>query len=129
MVLDVLSHLSHSNSCTAPSPVELVCPPELQEQAFQECRKLFGDAFKDCHMSVPPQIYVDSCVYDHCANSGLEQKICASLESYVAACEIRGVALGDWRKDTACGELFLQLKCIDEYLMSVSKLCMLEFPF
>ncbi|XP_062407650.1 zonadhesin-like [Sardina pilchardus] len=89
-------------TCTDGSPVQPTCAPELQQQGFQECRKLFGDAFMACHMSVPPQIYVDSCVYDHCATAGDLDKLCASLESYVRACEINGVALGDWRKDTVC---------------------------
>lgn len=100
---------SPSNSCTDAAPTAPVCAPELQEQGFQECRKLFGETFKACHMSVPPQIYVDSCVYDHCATTGDQGKLCVSLESYVAACEINGVVLGDWRKDTVCGELLLQL--------------------
>ncbi|KAL2097126.1 hypothetical protein ACEWY4_006333 [Coilia grayii] len=89
-------------NCSASDPVKPICSLELQEQGFQECRKLFGDTFEACHMSVPPQIYVDSCVYDYCASGGDRQKLCDSLGSYVAACQINAVDLGDWRKDTAC---------------------------
>ncbi|KAG5286596.1 hypothetical protein AALO_G00016710 [Alosa alosa] len=37
-------------TCTDESAVQPSCPPELQQQGFQECSKMFGDTFMACHM-------------------------------------------------------------------------------
>ena len=121
-----LFHLHPSCPDLVPKPV---CLPEHQQQGFQECRKLYDDAFMDCHMAVPPQIYVDSCVYDYCSTAGDREKLCASLESYVAACEINGVDLGDWRKDTVCGELCSTSIFKSRFFMRVSKLYQSEIIY
>ncbi|XP_053507428.1 MAM and LDL-receptor class A domain-containing protein 1 isoform X2 [Ictalurus furcatus] len=78
------------------------CSPELDSKGFQECSKLFGDAFKACHWFVPPQIYVNSCVQDYCTSGGEQTQLCTSLQNYVAACEVAEVFLGDWWKGTVC---------------------------
>ncbi|KAK3513846.1 hypothetical protein QTP70_028832 [Hemibagrus guttatus] len=78
------------------------CSPELENKGFQECSKLFGDAFKACHWFVPPQIFVNSCMHDFCTSGGDQTQLCTSLENYVAACEVSEVFLGDWRKGTVC---------------------------
>ncbi|XP_047662628.1 MAM and LDL-receptor class A domain-containing protein 1 isoform X2 [Tachysurus fulvidraco] len=78
------------------------CSSELENKGFQECSKLFGDAFKACHWFVPPQIFVNSCVQDFCTSGGDQTQLCTSLENYVAACEVSEVFLGDWRKGTVC---------------------------
>lgn len=78
--------------------------PELESNGFQECSKLFGDAFKACHWFVPPQIFVNSCVHDYCTSGGDQTQLCMSLQNYVAACEVSEVFLGDWWKGTICGK-------------------------
>ncbi|XP_009332378.1 PREDICTED: uncharacterized protein LOC103925393 [Pygoscelis adeliae] len=58
--------------------------------------------FQVCHWHIPPQLYFESCVYDLCATEGNSDQFCKILEAYAAACELGGVNLGEWRKDTIC---------------------------
>ncbi|XP_074768584.1 IgGFc-binding protein-like [Athene noctua] len=58
--------------------------------------------FQVCHWYIPPQLYFESCVYDLCATEGNSDQFCKILEAYAAACDLAGVNLGEWRKDTIC---------------------------
>ncbi|XP_009998802.1 PREDICTED: IgGFc-binding protein-like [Chaetura pelagica] len=58
--------------------------------------------FQVCHWHIPPQLYFQSCVYDLCATEGNSDQFCKILEAYAAACELGGVNLGEWWKDTIC---------------------------
>ncbi|XP_066508130.1 MAM and LDL-receptor class A domain-containing protein 1-like [Hoplias malabaricus] len=91
--------------CSDGSPENPKCTPELNIEGFKECSKLFGDAFKACHWFVPPQIFVNSCVTDHCSSGGDQSQLCTSLQNYVAACEVSEVFLGEWWKDTVCANI------------------------
>ncbi|XP_036411853.1 zonadhesin [Colossoma macropomum] len=95
---------THDNdwTCSDGSPEDPECPPELDNEGFRECSKLLGEAFKACHWFVPPQIFVNSCVSDHCTSGGDLPQLCTSLQNYVAACEVAEVFLADWWKDTVC---------------------------
>ncbi|KAJ8390348.1 hypothetical protein AAFF_G00107420 [Aldrovandia affinis] len=88
--------------CSDSTPVPAPCEPDLENEGYQECSILFGDLFKSCHGFVPVQLYMNSCMYDHCGTLGSERQLCTSLESYAAACELAGVHLGDWRQNTIC---------------------------
>ncbi|XP_072113007.1 IgGFc-binding protein-like [Mobula birostris] len=61
-------------------------------------------SFKECHWHIPPQLYFESCVYDHCVTGGDSVQMCNTLESYASACEAAGVVLGDWRQQSGCTE-------------------------
>uniref|UniRef100_A0A3B4C2R8 Zonadhesin n=1 Tax=Pygocentrus nattereri TaxID=42514 RepID=A0A3B4C2R8_PYGNA len=89
-------------TCSNGSAEDPECPPELDSEGFRECSKLLGEAFKACHWFVPPQIFVNSCVSDHCTSGGDLSQLCTSLQNYVAACEVAEVFLADWWKDTVC---------------------------
>ncbi|KAG8136358.1 hypothetical protein E2320_009309 [Naja naja] len=95
------------------------CPPEppidpphcdpVEEAGFEErCRVILSSngPFTNCHGSLPPQLYFESCVYDQCATGGDEGQWCKSLEAYAAACKANGADLGDWEKDTGCACTF-----------------------
>lgn len=97
------------SSCSDGSPKPPACDPDLDDDAYTKCSELFGDAFKECHWFVPPQIYVSSCVSDYCISQGDKEQLCTSLEDYVSACEITEVFLPDWRNHTFC------CKCIVFY--------------
>ncbi|KAL6468240.1 hypothetical protein MHYP_G00239170 [Metynnis hypsauchen] len=90
-------------TCSDGSAEDPECPPELDSEGFRECSKLLGEAFKACHWFVPPQIFVNSCVSDHCTSGGDLSQLCISLQNYVAACEVAEVFLANWWKDTVCG--------------------------
>ncbi|KAI4880211.1 hypothetical protein NFI96_003064 [Prochilodus magdalenae] len=97
-------------TCQEGSSEDPVCPPELDNEGFQECSKLFGDAFNACHWFVPPQIFVNSCVMDHCTSGGDMSQLCSSLQNYVAACEVSEVFLSDWWTDTVCGGFYMYIE-------------------
>ncbi|XP_029473208.1 IgGFc-binding protein-like [Rhinatrema bivittatum] len=87
---------------------DAVDPPPCDlatEQQYEEVCKIIlasNGPFGDCHWYIPPQLYFESCVYDQCAMGGSMGQFCSTLEAYVAACEVGGVNLGDWRPGTEC---------------------------
>lgn len=94
------------NSCNPSATVPPPCDP-AQELGFENlCKVILANQgpFAACHGSVPPQSYLESCVYDQCATAGNMAQFCQSLEAYAAACELQGVALGEWRNETQCGK-------------------------
>ncbi|XP_066465362.1 IgGFc-binding protein-like [Eleutherodactylus coqui] len=58
--------------------------------------------FKDCHVLVPPEIYVKSCVFDACAGSSTQGNLCVSLQAYTALCQEKGANIKPWRTITNC---------------------------
>ncbi|KAH0624212.1 hypothetical protein JD844_007761 [Phrynosoma platyrhinos] len=98
--------------CDSSTVVPPSCDP-IKEIAFEKlCNVLLTSKgpFADCHWSVPPQLYFETCVYDQCATEGDTNQFCKSLEAYATACEQADVALGDWRKDTTCGECSIEME-------------------
>ncbi|XP_054838618.1 IgGFc-binding protein-like [Eublepharis macularius] len=91
-------------TCDPPGPAPPPCN-STQERVFQElCKVILSSTgpFAACHWNIPPQLYFESCVYDQCAMEGHNGQLCKSLGAYAAACELGGVNLGDWWKDTTC---------------------------
>ncbi|KAL4635942.1 IgGFc-binding protein-like isoform X1 [Arapaima gigas] len=92
----------HEWECVVNPPPLQECNPQLENAGYEECSILFGDPFKPCHWFVPPQLHVNSCVYDYCATLGDIQQLCISLESYVATCQLSEVYLEEWQEGTIC---------------------------
>ncbi|KGL77782.1 hypothetical protein N309_09612, partial [Tinamus guttatus] len=89
------------------NPIAVVPPTcdAVKEKEYEElCKTILNSSgpFEVCHWYIPPQLYFESCVYDLCATEGNSEQFCKILEAYAAACELGGVNLGDWRKDTIC---------------------------
>ncbi|NXW16403.1 FCGBP protein, partial [Circaetus pectoralis] len=89
------------------NPVAVVPPTcdMAKEKEYEELCKIIlknSGPFQVCHWHIPPQLYFESCVYDLCATEGNYDQFCKILEAYAAACELGGVNLGEWRKDTIC---------------------------
>ncbi|XP_067158279.1 alpha-tectorin-like [Apteryx mantelli] len=90
------------------NPVAVVPPTcdAVKEKEYEELCKIIlksSGPFEVCHWHIPPQLYFESCVYDLCATEGNSEQFCKVLEAYAAACELGGVNLGEWRKNTICG--------------------------
>ncbi|XP_054624523.1 MAM and LDL-receptor class A domain-containing protein 1-like isoform X2 [Dunckerocampus dactyliophorus] len=94
----------HNNECVSHPNDPQPCENEEENEAYAVCYAILGDAFKPCHETIHPSIYISSCVYDYCTTSGDRATFCESLESYAAACQVGGVDLPDWQSDSACDE-------------------------
>ncbi|XP_054031516.1 IgGFc-binding protein [Dryobates pubescens] len=115
-----------------------VAPPTCdtaEEKEYEElCKVILKNSgpFEACHWHVPPQAYFESCVYDLCATEGSSEQYCKILEAYAAACELEGVNLGDWRKDTICDGYYIYLQGSDDSAgfvgQLVSPVCSSEGP-
>ncbi|XP_061696356.1 zonadhesin-like isoform X2 [Syngnathoides biaculeatus] len=82
--------VSHPND---PRPCE---NEEEDNEAYVECFAILGEAFKPCHETIHPSIYIRSCVHDYCDTRGDQHTLCVSLQSYAAACRIAGVEIPHW---------------------------------
>ncbi|XP_067851819.1 IgGFc-binding protein-like [Heptranchias perlo] len=99
--------------CNNTAPLPPTCEPSSKEEAERYCKIILASdgPFKNCHWYIPPQLYFESCVYDHCATGGDSALLCNALESYASVCEAAGVVLADWREQSGCVEESCALDC------------------
>ncbi|XP_065327650.1 alpha-tectorin-like [Pelmatolapia mariae] len=58
--------------------------------------------FATCHQQLPPQSFVDSCLYDLCVGGGYQPILCQSLSVYASQCQQSGIQLPSWRRPGFC---------------------------
>ncbi|XP_076616110.1 alpha-tectorin-like [Chaetodon auriga] len=58
--------------------------------------------FAACHEQLPPQTFVESCVYDLCVGGGYQPILCQALNAYASQCQQKGIQLPSWRKQGFC---------------------------
>lgn len=61
--------------------------------------------FTACHQQLPPQSFVESCVYDLCVGGGYRPILCQALSVYASQCQQSGIRLPSWRTPGFCGML------------------------
>ncbi|XP_044035416.1 IgGFc-binding protein [Siniperca chuatsi] len=58
--------------------------------------------FAACHQRLPPQTFVESCVYDLCVGGGYQPILCQALNVYASQCQQNGIQLPSWRRQGFC---------------------------
>ncbi|KAM6897984.1 alpha-tectorin-like [Lycodopsis pacificus] len=58
--------------------------------------------FAACHQQLPPQTFLQSCVYDLCVGEGYQPILCQALNVYASRCQQNGVQLPSWRRQGFC---------------------------
>uniref|UniRef100_A0A3B3CS42 Uncharacterized protein n=1 Tax=Oryzias melastigma TaxID=30732 RepID=A0A3B3CS42_ORYME len=58
--------------------------------------------FAPCHQTLPPQNFVDSCVYDLCVGGGYQPILCQALNVYSSQCQQNGIQPESWRRPGFC---------------------------
>ncbi|XP_030019377.1 alpha-tectorin-like isoform X1 [Sphaeramia orbicularis] len=58
--------------------------------------------FAACHEELPPQNFVESCVFDLCVGGGYQPILCQALSAYASQCQQNGVQLPSWRRQGFC---------------------------
>ncbi|TDG98066.1 hypothetical protein EPR50_G00214120 [Perca flavescens] len=58
--------------------------------------------FAACHGRLPPQTFVESCVYDLCVGGGYQPILCQALNVYASQCQQNGIQLPSWRRQGFC---------------------------
>ncbi|XP_035853743.1 alpha-tectorin-like [Sander lucioperca] len=58
--------------------------------------------FAACHGRLPPQSFVESCVYDLCVGGGYQPILCQALNVYASQCQQNGIQLPSWRRQGFC---------------------------
>ncbi|XP_067432556.1 alpha-tectorin-like [Thunnus thynnus] len=58
--------------------------------------------FAACHQRLPPQPFVESCVYDLCVGGGYQPILCQALNVYASQCQQNGIQLPRWRRQGFC---------------------------
>ncbi|KAJ3585357.1 hypothetical protein NHX12_014078, partial [Muraenolepis orangiensis] len=74
-----------------------------EERVFQAlCTSVvLSDRFARCHPLVPPEAFLENCVYDMCEYDGMQATLCDNVEAYAQACQSAGVTVS-WRNNTFC---------------------------
>ncbi|NXX95018.1 ZAN protein, partial [Centropus bengalensis] len=74
------------------------------ENRTSSCQTLIdpNGPFVACHSTVSPDFYLTSCLFDMCVEEE-DATLCRNLEEYVLACQLQGVSMEGWRKQTGCG--------------------------
>lgn len=64
--------------------------------------------FGQCHTSVDPASFFESCISDACAYKGHQSVVCNIIASYVSECQRNRSVVKEWRTPSFCGKLFLR---------------------
>ena len=71
--------------------------------------------FAACHQQLPPQPFVESCVYDLCVGRGYQPILCQALNVYASQCQQNGIQLPSWRRQGFCGMSVSHITLFQKY--------------
>ncbi|XP_019119324.2 alpha-tectorin [Larimichthys crocea] len=58
--------------------------------------------FAACHQRLPPEAFVQSCVFDLCVAGGYQPILCQALTTYASQCQQIGIQVPSWRRQGFC---------------------------
>ncbi|XP_028285774.1 alpha-tectorin-like [Parambassis ranga] len=64
--------------------------------------QIMSGPFAACHQQLPPQSFVESCVFDLCIGEGYQPILCQALNVYASQCQQNGIQLPSWRRQGFC---------------------------
>lgn len=70
--------------------------------------QIMSGPFAACHQRLPPQSFVESCVFDLCIGEGYQPILCQALNVYASQCQQNGIQLPSWRRQGFCGMSLIQ---------------------
>ncbi|XP_067380543.1 zonadhesin, like isoform X2 [Channa argus] len=78
------------------------CTVDEEKLYEAQCAEvILSDRFKPCYPQVPPNVFLNNCVYDMCEYDGMQSTLCDNVEAYAEACHSAGVTVS-WRNNTFC---------------------------
>ncbi|XP_074476997.1 alpha-tectorin-like [Sebastes fasciatus] len=114
----VSSEVVFGNSWQALGDNETDCGPRCAGQSCAACtvaqRALYSNTahcgilqssfgpFAGCHQQIPPQTFVQGCVFDLCVVGGYQPILCQALNVYASLCQQNGIQLPNWRRQGFC---------------------------
>ncbi|XP_049419001.1 alpha-tectorin-like [Epinephelus fuscoguttatus] len=114
----VSSDVVFANSWQASGDDEPGCEPQCEGLDCVACteaqKALYSDSahcgilqnssgpFAACHEQLPPQVFVESCVFDLCVGGGYQPILCQALSAYASQCQQNGIQLPSWRREGFC---------------------------
>uniref|UniRef100_A0A3B3CSU8 Alpha-tectorin-like n=1 Tax=Oryzias melastigma TaxID=30732 RepID=A0A3B3CSU8_ORYME len=114
----VSSEVVFANSWQVPGDDEPGCEPQCEGLECAGCNAaqtaLYSNdehcgilqnssgPFAACHQTLPPQNFVDSCVYDLCVGEGYQPFLCQALGVYASQCQQNGIQPESWRRPGFC---------------------------
>ncbi|KAL4593284.1 hypothetical protein GN956_G26842, partial [Arapaima gigas] len=95
------------HGCNGPCP-DCDISQKVQYETNQYCGLLQDPKgpFSNCFSVVDPSGFFQDCLYDVCLYKGQQAMQCKTLTAYTAACQDKGVKLGEWRSPSFC-----EIKC------------------
>ncbi|KAM9782502.1 IgGFc-binding protein [Neosynchiropus ocellatus] len=112
-----------SDSCDDSCHLCMAALPQYTSELYCGVMTHPGGPFAPCHVPVPPQKYYSFCMESLCVAKGAKWALCDALQTYAAACEEAGVALGRWRADTSCGRQCPQFSHFSRCANACASLC------
>uniref|UniRef100_A0ABM5ESE3 IgGFc-binding protein-like n=1 Tax=Pogona vitticeps TaxID=103695 RepID=A0ABM5ESE3_9SAUR len=92
-----------SDGCSESCPLcKSIRMRPYQDEAFCGLIQAESGPFSDCHRLVKPAEYFDRCLYEMCAADGAKERLCQSLQAYMAACQAAGANVEVWRTSSFC---------------------------
>lgn len=85
---------------------------DKQKKKFQDdkyCGIIANKAgpYSNCHKVVDPAPFLKNCIFDACQYRGLQRSICDAIQTYVSACQNKGITIKSWRRRNFCREFGL----------------------